>query len=201
MKKLFLLLAVLPLLCCNLLAQNVNDDVLLLQKSNASLKSQLKDQRTILSNQIKKTDSIMSLLQSANSEIKKNADNQNSINQSIGDLKNQTANINQGFSNVSYAFSKRKNYSIIAFIGSIFIVLIYLFYLGKKFACTDENINTMSKKVNKTIESEILSVKEIYNEQLSLSAKTFDGKMTELNETFEKKIAAIKSEFSANRQK
>ena len=199
MKKLLLLLAVLPLLCCNLLAQNVNDDVLLLQKSNASLKSQLKDQRTILSNQIKKTDSIMSLLQSANSEIKKNADNQNSINQSIGDLKNQTANINQGFSNVGHAFSKRKNYSIIAFIGSIFIVLIYLFYLGKKFARTDENINTISKKVNKTIEREILSVKEIFNEQLSLSAKTFDEKMTKLNETFEKKIAAIKSEFSANR--
>jgi len=197
MKKLLLLLAVLPLLCCNILAQNVNDDVLLLKKSNALLKSQLKDQRTILSNQIKKTDSIISLLQSANSEIKKYSDNQNSINQSIDDLKKQTTNFNQGFRNVGQAFSKRKNYSIIAFIGSIFIVLIYLFYLGKKFARTDENINTISKKVNKTIESEILSVKEIFNEQLSLSAKTFDEKMTELNETFEKKIAAIKSEFNA----
>jgi hypothetical protein len=275
MKKL-LFLAVLPLLYCNLPAQNVNDnDFLILQKSNALLKIQLNEQKQTMLEQIIKTDSIISMLQSATGEIKKNADNQTSITQSIADLNEKTTNISQ-------AFIDRRLYAIIAIIGFAIIILIFLFYMKRKFSAiksdinqsemnfiikisqtndyikneiseikvqlekqskefnliiekqskefdqaiekqvkeiyraiekqTSENNNKLTKLstdtaesiinlsdgFNKTIESQVSSVKGIFHEQLSQTANEFNGKIAELNKTVEKKIAAIKNDLTAN---
>jgi len=211
MKKLLFSTALL-LSFCYLLAQtndsqkdkqSTTEDVLFLQKSNASLKIQLKEQKSTLLKQIKKTDSIILVLQSANSEIKKGADNQSSITQSVNNLQEQSTNISQ-------SLSKRKLYAIIIFIGSVVIVLIYLLYLktksvainknikqleenlNKQLSGTQETINKMNYEINKTIENQILLVKGIFHEQLSQSANELSEKILDVNKTIEKKIAAIK---------
>ncbi|PIX34354.1 MAG: hypothetical protein COZ59_07985, partial [Bacteroidetes bacterium CG_4_8_14_3_um_filter_31_14] len=48
------------------------------------------------------------------------------------------------------------------------------------------------------VESQLLSVKGIFSEQLSQSANEFSEKITDVNKTIEKKIAAIKNDFSTN---
>lgn len=70
--------------------------------------------------------------------------------------------------------------------------------LKKLSADTAESINNLSDGFNKTIESQVTSVKGIFHEQHTQAANELSGKITELNKTVEKKIAAIKNELSAN---
>jgi len=120
---------------------STTEEILSLQKSNASLRNQVKEQKLALLKQIQKTDSVIAVLQSANSEIKKGAENQNSNSQSVSKLNEQTKRISQ-------AFYKRKLYAIIAFVGSIILVLIFLTYLGRKFASVNQNIKTNEENLN-----------------------------------------------------
>jgi len=171
MKKLLFSTALL-LSFCYLLAQTSNSqspvkEILSLQKSNASLKMQLKEQKITLLKQTQKTDSIFSMLQAANVEIKKGVESQNAINQSIASLKEQTANINQ-------VLSVRKTYSIIAFIGFIIIVMILYFYMERKSAVINKSIKKNEEKfemqlsqMSERLEKEIADVKENIEKQKS----------------------------------
>ena len=64
--------------------------------------------------------------------------------------------------------------------------------------CFQNEYNEKITDVNKTVESQLLSVKGIFNEQLSQSSNEFSEKITDVNKTIEKKIAAIKNDFSTN---
>jgi len=198
--------------------QSTTEDVLFLKKSNALLKIQLKEQKQTLSKQIQKTDSVISLLQSTNSEIQKGADNQNSITQSINNLKERVTNVNQ-------ALSKRKLYTIIAFIGSIIIVLLYLFYLKKKSVVisknikqNEENLNKQLSQVNEHIGKEIFEIKEKFEKQtkeinlaiekqstankemltkqLSDTKDIINKMNNEINKTIESQILSVKGIFN-----
>ncbi|NCO56278.1 MAG: hypothetical protein GW876_12885, partial [Bacteroidetes bacterium] len=145
--------------------QNTTKDILFLKKSNALLKTQLNEQKQTLLKQTQKTDSIISILQTATNEIKKGADNQNSVTQSIGNLNELTTNISQ-------AFIKRRLYAIIAFIGSIIIVLLCLFYLKKKSVAinknikqNEENLNNKISQMNEHLNNEIGEIKAIVEKQ------------------------------------
>jgi len=184
MKKLLFSTALL-LSFCYLIAQPNNSqkekqsttaEVLYLQKSNALLRTQLKEQKHTLLKQIQKTDSIISILQSTTSEIKKGADNQNSNTQSIYTLQKQTTSIFQ-------ALSQRKLYAIIAFIGSIIIVLIYLFYMNTKLVAINKKIKQNEEISNK----QIADMKDIINKM-----------NIEINNSIEKEIAKIKNDLSTN---
>jgi hypothetical protein len=176
--------------------QSITEDVLLLQKSNALLKIQLNEQKHTLLKQIQKTDSIISILQSTNSEIKKGVDNQYSITQCIYNLKEQTTNISQ-------ALSERKFYSIIAFIGSIIIVLIYLFYLKKKSVAINknikqnvENLNKQLSQMNENIDKEIGEIKVLVEKQTKEINLAIEKQNTENKEMLTKQLADTKDNIN-----
>lgn len=214
MKKLTLL-TVLSFLFCNLSAQNVNDDVLLLQKSNASLKNRLNQQNQALLKQIQTTDSIIALLQSTTAEIKKTGDNQNSITQSVASLQQQDANTNQALINVSDAFSERKQYAIYAVIGSVLVLLLCFFYLRRKLSAinnsmkqNEENINKRISQMGEHLDKEIGEVKDVLEKQngdhkeklTKLVANTNESihKMNnEVNKAMESQLLSFKEIFNA----
>lgn len=130
MKK-FLLVIGLPFIFCQLTAQNVNEDVLKLQKSNASLKVQLKQQNDMLAKQTHTSDSIISSLQSTNAELKKNAEHQQAISKSFSELKTHFTGINKVTTDISNAFGKRKLYALLGG-GGLLLLIILLFLLVRK---------------------------------------------------------------------
>ena len=196
-------------------SQNNSADILLLQKSNALLKNQLNDQNQNLLQEIRKTDIIITILQTANNEIQQEAEKQNAISKSINNLNEHTKNISQ-------SFSKRKLYAIIAIIGGIFLVLIYLIYVMKKLSAINNNIKQKEedlnkniaqindnnnskidelrvrfekqiKETNQTMDGKILTVKEIFQDQISQSANEFNKKLTELNKSTDTKNTTNKN--------
>ncbi|MBI3511521.1 MAG: hypothetical protein HY064_12740 [Bacteroidetes bacterium] len=192
MKKILLSL-LLPSLFFSLSAQNVNDDVLHLQKSNASLKSQLKEQQALLSEQTRKTDSIFSLLQSASGEIKKNTDSQNSITHSISDLKEQTKNSSQITSNISDAFGKRRTAAIIGLLVSAVIALLFLFYLKKKLSAVnngmkqnEENFNQKFSQINQFLDKEIGELRSLQEKQNNENNARLTKQTADTNENINK---------------
>lgn len=169
MKKiLFLLFPIYSVLCCNLAAQNINNDVLVLQKSNASLKSRLNEQNLILLKQIHTSDSILALLQVATIEIKKNADNQKNINAAVSKLQTQTSSTNRATADISNAFGKRKMYGLIAGIGFIILILaVFLFFRNKLLVLksevkqNDENVNRNVAQLNDFVDKELGELRTI----------------------------------------
>ncbi|MBU0488135.1 MAG: hypothetical protein KKD31_09320 [Bacteroidetes bacterium] len=189
MKKLFLL-AVLPLLLLSMQAQTVNEDVLQLQKANASLRSQLKEQRMLLTDQTKKNDSIISLLQSAvgnqqNAIIAQGL----AITEQQSDFNNHQTSINA----IGDAFGKRKHYAIIAAIVSVVLGLLFLWFLRKRLhamkkaiAQNEENLNSKMTQISSQIDRQIGEIKELVEKQSKETFLTLEKHTAESNSKFTK---------------
>ena len=180
MKKLLFSTALLLSFCC-LTAQtklsksekqSPAEEISYLQKSDALMKIQLKDQKQTLLKQIQKTDSMTLLLQSLISELKKGEENYNSMTQSINKLNNQTASI-------GHSLSKRKHYAVIAIVGSIMIVLAYLFFMNSKLVAINKNIQQNEEDLNR----QLADAKEIINK----ISKEFNADIDEINEKLKKR--------------
>lgn len=183
MKKLLLLTALLFSFCylpaqTNILQKekdNINNDIMLLQKSNAGLKVQLNDQKLMLLKEIEKTDSIFSLLQSANSEIQKSALNQNSIASSMTNLEDQ-------ISKISMSLHKRKYYVIFGIVASFVVVLVYLLYMRAKLSTLKMEMNQKEVDLSKKISQTEISV----NKGIEEMKRMFSEQQNEMNQILEK---------------
>lgn len=183
MKKLLFLTALLFSFCylpaqTNTLQKekdNINNDIVLLQKSNAGLKIQLNDQKQILLKEIEKTDSIFSLLQSTNSEIQKSAVNQNSIASLMTKLEDQT-------SKMSTSLHKRKYYVIFGIVASFIFVLVYLLYMRAKLSTLKIEMNQKETDLN----NKILKTEEYVNAGIDEIKVMFSEQQNEMNQIFEK---------------
>lgn len=185
MKKLLFITAMLLSFCylsaqTNILQkekQNITDDITFLQKSNAGLKIQLNDQKQILLKEIEKTDSIFSLLQSTNSEVRKSTDHQNSIASSITNLEDQT-------SKMSSSLHKRKFYVIFGIVASFIFVLVYLLYMRAKLSTMKMEINEKEIALNK----KILQTEENVNNGIDDIKVMFSKHQKEMNQILEKQL-------------
>ena len=149
--------------------QSVKDDVTSLKKSSATLKSQINEQKEALKVLSKKTESIISLLQLAGNEIKKNADNQTSIYGSIKNLNDKSARVSQ-------AFSYRKKLAIIAFIIGLVGGIVFLFLLIRRLSAINKTVKGIEEdykksllQMNDQMNREIYELKEIIKQQAGQS--------------------------------
>lgn len=154
---------------------NITNDIVLLQKSNAALKVQLNDQKQILLKEIEKTDSIFSLLQSINSEIQKSAVSQNSIASSMTKLEDQT-------SKMSMSLHKRKYYVIFGLVSSFIFVLVYLLYMRSKLSTLKIEMNQKETDLN----NKILKTEEYINAGIDEIKVMFSEQQNEMNQIYEK---------------
>ncbi len=209
MKKI-LFLPALFLLFCNLGAQNVDNDVLLLQKSNASLKSRLNEQNQILSQQIHTNDSIISILQAANAEIKKNADNQKSTTLAVSKLQEQSASTGKVLADISNAFGKRKMYALISGFGFLICVALLFFYFKNKLTAlnaivkqNEENFNGKIMQTNEFMDKEIggmklqfekesVENKSMVTKQFAASDERMNKMTSDVGKTIESQILSVK---------
>ncbi len=177
--------------------QSIKDEVTSLKKSNASLKSQLIEQKKAIDIQTQKTESIITLLKSAGNEIKKNADNQTSI---YGSIKN----LNEKSARVSQAFSYRKKLAIIAFICALIGGIVFLFLLIRKLSAINKTVkgNEADYKkgllqMNDQMNKEIYELKEIIKQQAGQSMAAIEKLGGESKEM----ITKLSSDTSASIEK
>jgi len=147
MKKLILSLA-LTVLFSNPFAQTNQEDVANLRKSNTALKKQLNEQRNILLEQVRHTDSVIFTLQTAISEEQAAISNDE---KAIGEEAIAISNMQIHINNMTNSMAKRKTYAMGAAMAAILVVLLYMWYLIKRLNTMDNEI----KEWNETIKNKI----------------------------------------------
>ncbi len=192
MKKIVIVL-VLVLTYSILLAQNSkpivvkpsqNSDLVALQKTNAILKMTLNELKVIVAMQNTKIDSLVLVLNTSVIELKKSADNQAKLNESIVALKTQT-------SNISDAFIMRKNIAMIGFLGFVFFMILLWLFISRKFKFVNKRIFENNEKINLKVETE--------NEMLKIEISEFkvatDRQSKDLNQNMIRENIATKEAF------
>jgi predicted PurR-regulated permease PerM len=235
MKKLILLFAlpmVLGLFALNASAsiaiqqgqQTSADDVDQLKKTNASLKSQLAKQRTLLMSQIRQNDSSISKLKAISSK------QQSAISGLEASIKNQQAELSkqqdelnkvpEAVNQRSHVFGAKRTFAFLAVIAAFILVIIYVLSLRKKVDAFNENLKKAEDSLNQKVmqagaelkdnlSRDITSMKAMLERQttenknriiaLLADANQMVHKMgDEVNKTTDVKIGALKSELAAS---
>ncbi len=184
-----LIFAGLLIFSCNLIAQNVNNDILNLQKSNETFKTQLntqksillkqkqnlKEQQQMLDEQIYVADSIIGVLQATNSEVQKSTKNQTSLSQSVASLQAYDGKVKE-------AFNKRKEYTLYGLAIAIIIALVYIIYSQRRISLLKKTIFQKSAEIN----DRVTNINDYVNNALTEIEKIVEKQRADLMLCFEK---------------